>query len=322
VFNYTDHLGNVRLNYKKNAQNVLEILEENNYYPFGLKHEGYNTDNKQPNYKYKYNGKELQDELGLGMYDYGARFYDPARAGWTTIDPLAEKMRRWSPYNYAFDNPMRFIDPDGMGPNDVIVTGALASKAVEQLNASSSLKITRDETTGKLSATGTANSKSDKMLLEAINSDKVTVNLEATSDNSNDAGYIFGDQFGGNTKTGDCTTATQLMNPNQAEKIEAFGNLPAGAVVKHATLKAYSGVVNSPNAPAGDSADYEKAHNAVNNTIYPEGSTAGIGVTTDVSNVNTKTMTGTVTVSAVKREGNKNVKQAIYEEKNQPLSTE
>ncbi|OXE95231.1 RHS repeat-associated core domain-containing protein, partial [Flavobacterium johnsoniae UW101] len=113
VFQYKDHLGNIRLSYTKNAQNGLEIIDETHYYPFGLKHEGY-VALQESNNKYKYNGKELQDELGLNFYDYGARNYDPAIGRWMNIDPLAEQSRRFSPYAYALNNPVFFIDPDGM----------------------------------------------------------------------------------------------------------------------------------------------------------------------------------------------------------------
>jgi len=124
VFQYKDHLGNVRLSYRdsnnNNTVDATEIIEEANYYPFGMQHQGYNSNVTFTSLgqKIKYNGKELQDELGLGVYDYGARNYDPAIGRWFNIDPMAEKMRRYSPYNYAFNNPIRFTDPDGMAPSD------------------------------------------------------------------------------------------------------------------------------------------------------------------------------------------------------------
>ncbi|GEJ45537.1 hypothetical protein CRS_21450 [Chryseobacterium sp. ON_d1] len=111
IYSYTDHLGNVRLSYFKNAGGSAEALEENNYYPFGLKHLGYNTIGFNPSYNYQYNGKELQKETGWN--DYGARMYMSDIGRWGVIDPLAETSRRFSPYAYALNNPVSFIDPDG-----------------------------------------------------------------------------------------------------------------------------------------------------------------------------------------------------------------
>jgi len=87
-----------------------------NYYPFGLKHKGYNNVVNGTDHPYGFGGKEEQDELGLNWIDITARNYDPALGRWMNLDPLAEMMRRHSPYNYAFNNPAFFIDPDGLAP--------------------------------------------------------------------------------------------------------------------------------------------------------------------------------------------------------------
>ncbi|MBI3221289.1 MAG: RHS repeat-associated core domain-containing protein, partial [Bacteroidetes bacterium] len=96
----------------KVTQTKSPVVATNDYYAFGLTFNSYPRENSTQQ-NYLYNGKELQDELNVGWLDYGARMYMPEIGRWGVVDPLSEKSRRWSPYNYTMDNPIRYIDPDG-----------------------------------------------------------------------------------------------------------------------------------------------------------------------------------------------------------------
>ncbi|MCQ9641627.1 RHS repeat-associated core domain-containing protein [Chryseobacterium sp. WG14] len=112
IYQYKNQLGNARISFGRNSTGALEITDSNDYYPFGMSHLNTGAAFFGPStYKnYKYNGKELQE---TGMYDYGARMYMADIGRWGVVDPLAETSRRWSTYNYAYNNPISFIDPDG-----------------------------------------------------------------------------------------------------------------------------------------------------------------------------------------------------------------
>ena len=221
------------------------------------------------NSPYKFNGKELDEETGF--YYYGARYFDPRISIWQSVDPLAEKFPDQSPYSFVFNNPMRFVDPDGRAPDDIIVKGKLAQKYVDQLNSSSSLKITRNEKTGKLSATGEAKTEHDIQLLNAIKDEKITVNINATDKNKKDGKFIFGDSFDGSQKKKNgVVVAKQTINPNHAEVIEEFVGMDKGSVAKHGTLESYFGAQQSPGAYPQQENAYLKAHDATN-LIYPAG---------------------------------------------------
>lgn len=105
-----DHLGSIRITIDDNG----EVVSAQDYYAFGdilrNKSEGESMG------RYKFTEKERDDETG---YDYfGARYYDSELGRWHSVDPLAHKYPGWSPYNYTLNNPLRFIDPDGMRVDD------------------------------------------------------------------------------------------------------------------------------------------------------------------------------------------------------------
>jgi RHS repeat-associated protein len=130
VYEYTltDHLGNNRVTFDQSNTRI----SEDDYYPFGMDVPRFA--NGLPS-KYLYNKKELQAELG--QYDYGARFYDPVIARWTSVDPLADMSHNMSAYVFCNNNPVLFTDKLGLSADttklqEVVVTAKrIANKAVD-----------------------------------------------------------------------------------------------------------------------------------------------------------------------------------------------
>ena len=101
-----DHLGSVRVVMDDSAN----VEETRDYYPFGLPMPGRYEKGSPPTQE-DYTG-HVKDEA-TGLHYAGARYYSSAFGRWTTTDPLADKNFADSPYAYAVNNPLRYVDPTG-----------------------------------------------------------------------------------------------------------------------------------------------------------------------------------------------------------------
>jgi len=118
VYQYKDHLGNVRLSYADSDGNgsinaSTEIIEENNYYPFGLKHKGYNSNVISEDKYHTFQGQEEEKELGKNTYAFQWRDYDPAIGRFSKTDRFSEKYYSTSPYGFSKNSPIFFREIKG-----------------------------------------------------------------------------------------------------------------------------------------------------------------------------------------------------------------
>jgi RHS repeat-associated protein len=98
-----------------------DIVSHSDYYAFGANKPGTQWTNLSSPYRYTFNGKEKDPEgvsTSGNTQDYGERFYNPSLGRFLSVDPLANQFAWWTPYQFAGDMPIKYIDLDGAEPKD------------------------------------------------------------------------------------------------------------------------------------------------------------------------------------------------------------
>lgn len=113
IYQYKDHLGNVRISFGRDTSGNLELVDVNDYYPFGMNHlKSGNSFFGAGSYKnYKYQGQELQE---IGFYTFKWRQYMSDVGRFFNIDPLSTKYPYNSPYAFQENKLGMGVELEGL----------------------------------------------------------------------------------------------------------------------------------------------------------------------------------------------------------------
>ena len=168
-----------------------------------------------------FTGKELDEETGYGYF--GARYMDhELTTGWLSVDPMTDKYPSISPYSYCAWNPVKLVDPDG---EEVYLKGekGCVDKALSMMNSASKHLTFFIGADGRVSCTGKARNRRERMMINIINSQDVTVNMEVQDHDrisgSDDIINEGGGAYMGNTLNADKSHANtrQIVNVDKLE---------------------------------------------------------------------------------------------------------
>ena len=230
---------------------------------------------------YTFSAKEKDSESGYNYF--GARYYTDNIMMWLSVDPMSDERPWISPYNYCQWNPIGRVDTWGMLDSVFIHGGKAADYATEQLRqAAPNLGIQRDKESGKLSYSGTAITKAEKKIAQAIDDKNVMVNINAKNSETfvhkgekvghNDIGVgaFMGNELIKSENGTMIVNTYQQVNPERS----AYYDKETGSngLMGHELLESYFGGVislklNSPAYPARQGTVnkiYDRAHNMAN----------------------------------------------------------
>ena len=230
-----DHLGSIRA--VIDEYNNCVSAQDYDMWGYLLENRTYNIDEA----KYKFTGKERDAE---SSYDYfGARYYMSRIGRWGGVDPLFEKYPCTSPYVYAANNPMLYVDING---RDVYIHGEDSEIAFEELDDETDLDLKFDRETGKLSVSGDPETPMEELLKSAILNNEIVVNLYTTDKNTitvdgKSIDMVVGLFLGSKIDEDGKVHTTQYFNFSHAEKWEEAGGSNVGLSVLHEINESFIG---------------------------------------------------------------------------------